>query len=517
MSRQRVLANWKRIDESTRARERFDFILEGAGLGAWDWDLTTDQVNFDRRWCEMLGLDFQTTPQCFSTWSERVHRDDLAGALEDVSRHLAGETSRYENVHRMRHADGHWIHILDTGRVSGRDASGRPVRFTGTHFDISRQKQIELELRRTTLQLEDAQSVASIGSWEFDVESGAITWSRQMFEFFPERWEDGPPTYERHASTIHPDDRPLFLSTIAAALGDGKPYDFRYRCEKEGRTRWLEGRGRAVLDDSQRVIGLRGTCRDITDQVELERSLELARQKSMQSSKFVSLGEMAAGVAHEINNPLAIIGGRADQLTEMILSGSATPESSLAALESIRRTTDRIGKIVRGLRAFSRNAEGDPMTENPLRTLIEESLELCRERFKHHEITLRVEGNADAVVSCRPAQIAQIVMNLLSNSFDAVVGQNERWVLLESGETPEGAVFLSVTDSGPGIPSHLAEKIMLPFFTTKDVGKGTGLGLSVSKGIAEDHGGRLWFDASSAHTRLVLELPLVRRGSLSAA
>jgi PAS domain S-box-containing protein len=117
--------------------DRLDLALEGAGLGIWDWDLRDDAVQFDRRWCEMLGLDHAVTAMHITTWSDRVHPDDLAGCHRDITAHIEGRSPRYENAHRMRHADGSWVHILDRGRISGRDDDGRPVRFTGTHFDIT--------------------------------------------------------------------------------------------------------------------------------------------------------------------------------------------------------------------------------------------------------------------------------------------------------------------------------------------------------------------------------------------
>ncbi|MBM4784464.1 MAG: PAS domain-containing protein [Archangiaceae bacterium] len=116
---------------------RLELALEGANLGVWDWDLTNDAVQFDRRWCEMLGLDHATTPQHLDTWRSRVHPDDLAGCYREVQAHLDGKTERYECLHRVRHANGEWRWILDRGRISARDATGKPTRFTGTHLDVT--------------------------------------------------------------------------------------------------------------------------------------------------------------------------------------------------------------------------------------------------------------------------------------------------------------------------------------------------------------------------------------------
>ncbi|MBL8935276.1 MAG: PAS domain-containing protein [Archangium sp.] len=116
---------------------RLELALEGANLGVWDWDLTTDAVQFDRRWCEMLGLEHATTPQHLDTWRLRVHPDDLPQCYREVQAHLEGKTERYECLHRVRHANGEWRSILDRGRISARDANGKPTRFTGTHLDVT--------------------------------------------------------------------------------------------------------------------------------------------------------------------------------------------------------------------------------------------------------------------------------------------------------------------------------------------------------------------------------------------
>lgn len=139
------------LDELTSAQllERLDLALEGANLGIWDWDLRDNSVQFDRRWCEMLGLDHTTTPMVLDTWSTLVHPDDIDGCYHDIRAHLEGATTRYENVHRMRHADGRWIYILDRGRIAGRDEQGNPIRFTGTHLDITA---IELAEQRARLE-----------------------------------------------------------------------------------------------------------------------------------------------------------------------------------------------------------------------------------------------------------------------------------------------------------------------------------------------------------------------------
>jgi PAS domain S-box-containing protein len=147
------------LDELTNDQllQRLNLALEGGTLGIWDWDLRDDSVQYDRRWCELLGLDHRATPMTLETWSQRVHPDDHDACLREIAAHVAGTTDRYENVHRMRHANGEWRYILDRGRVSGRDADGRPIRMTGTYLDVT-----ERERARRHHDLEDDATIATL-------------------------------------------------------------------------------------------------------------------------------------------------------------------------------------------------------------------------------------------------------------------------------------------------------------------------------------------------------------------
>ena len=176
-------------------------------------------------------------------------------------------------------------------------------------------------------------------------------------------------------------------------------------------------------------------------------------------------------------------------------------------LEIITQTTNRISKIISGLHSFSRNAVKDPMTKKSLNKIIDETLVLCTEKFKYNGVDLQITADPDCIVNCRPAQLSQVILNLLNNSFDAVVNDMEKWVKIELLDKKDDGFLVIISDSGKGIPKAIAEKIMQPFFTTKEVGKGTGLGLSISKGIIEDHGGVLSIDAQSANTKFVIKLP----------
>lgn len=251
---------------------------------------------------------------------------------------------------------------------------------------------------------------------------------------------------------------------------------------------------------------------DITQRMLMEAQIEASKEQLVASARLSALGMMAGGIAHEINNPLAIIHAMASDLTELAEEGSVTPQVVARKSAVIRQTVERVAKIVKSMRQISREGVGDPLRPTPLGKIVAETLEICRAKFKANGVELFLpHAILDVSVPCREVQIAQALLNLLQNAFDAVLDQEgERWVRLEV-ENGDGSVALLVTDSGPGIPPEIRSRISEPFFTTKPVGKGTGLGLSLSKTIAEDHGGSLEYSEDHGHTRFSLVLPVAGR------
>lgn len=235
--------------------------------------------------------------------------------------------------------------------------------------------------------------------------------------------------------------------------------------------------------------------------------LENRRKMAIHTAKLSSLGEMAAGIAHEINNPLAVISTRTMQLRRQIDRNQFEAESFKDSLNKINITVDRIAKIIRGLKSFSRNADNDAFAQTPLPLIVENALELCNERFRHQLVILKVDPIPNVLIDCREAQLVQVILNILSNAYDAVENLKEKWVHLTFHVNKFQVVTVTITDSGQGIPEKVAHKIMQPFFTTKEIGKGTGLGLSISKGIIEDHKGKIFLDQSTPNTTFVLALP----------
>jgi len=330
-------------------------ILQASDLGVWDWDLQTNIVNFDERWCQMLGRKPQEVTPLLSSFHELVHPDDLPRVMKHASDYVAGINNKFDTKFLMKHKQGHWVHIHGKGRIIKTDSQNKPLRFMGTHSDV-------------------------------------------------------------------------------------------------------------------------------TEEVRIQKEIENQKSKLFHQSKLASLGEMSAGIAHEVNNPLAIIAGSAELLTKF----KDNPEKFNAKLDSIFKSCQRISKILNGLKKFSRSAERTVLKSFNLSQIIDEVIILTEMKASRSLTKVTKECPPEILINCDDLSMEQVLINLINNAIDATKNNEERWVKITVHEQ-ENQIYLRVIDSGPTIPQDLEEKIFDPFFTTKKVGDGTGLGLSITKGILEEH------------------------------
>jgi PAS domain S-box-containing protein len=261
-----------------------------------------------------------------------------------------------------------------------------------------------------------------------------------------------------------------------------------------------------VIDHMKYLLGI---SFDITEQKSLEKELETEKMINFQNSKLASLGEMASGIAHEINNPLTLLQTYNLVIGKMLKTNDykKLPET----LEKIEKGINRIAKIVSSMKSISRNTIENRPENTSLNHIIDEVKQISGNKFDEFDIKLLIENNlqGDVLVCCRSAQIEQILINLLSNAIRITQDQKEKWVKMKLRKNANN-VFIHVIDPGKGIPKEVEEKLFQPFFTTTEIGEGTGLGLSISRNIAKQHNGNLEFLFDGSNTNFVLTLPMAQ-------
>lgn len=252
-----------------------------------------------------------------------------------------------------------------------------------------------------------------------------------------------------------------------------------------------------------KLYGFIGVARDVTEENAIREALEVEKAKSLHSAKLASLGEMAAGIAHEINNPLAMIYGS----IELIETHRHDDERFQRKLEIIRKASSRIEKIVKGLQKFARTTGKHDARPADLHAIIQDALVLINARARQFGVEIRYEVHEPIWIRCDALEIEQVIINLLQNGIDAVKNTSARWIRVSATASGNFAI-LKVTDAGRGIPAHIEPKLFQPFFTTKPVGEGTGLGLSIVKGILDEHGAGIRVGQDGGNTCFEVRLPV---------
>lgn len=246
------------------------------------------------------------------------------------------------------------------------------------------------------------------------------------------------------------------------------------------------------------------------DVSELQRVQDLISELQRQVNsvtRLATLGEVAAGMTHEINNPVTVIMGSAYALRDELTTSKIAEPRFTEFLDLIEKAAQHIGLLIEGTRTLAHAEVDPPMTHVRVAAIVADAVALCGEKTKKKQVKLTVEVDPNLELDCRVTEILQVLINLISNACDALEGKTERWIKVAARGCPDDMVQLSVTDSGPGIPAATRAKIFQPFFTTKSADQGTGLGLSIAKTIADRHGGSIFVDGECANTRFVIDLP----------
>jgi PAS domain S-box-containing protein len=510
----------ERIEAQAKLREseeRFRTMADAAPVMIWISAPDKRCIFFNKVWLDFTGRTMEQ--ELGNGWAEGVHPDDLDRCLAIYSSSFEARRS-FQMEYRLRRADGEYRWLLDNGVPRfARDSVFEG--YIGSCIDITERKheeELSEALQREREKLAEARGMErfQLSFEEAPVGMALIRrdglWLRVNRALCEMTGHTESELISHDPEITHPDDRAkeaLLLHRLRSGALTAGSLEERYLHKQGNPIQVLLSMAVVERDESGLPVYFVAHVQDLTERKRVEQELEASRAQMVTSSRLSALGMMAGGIAHEINTPLGVIHASAENMFRMLKSGSVQVPAILKNCNRITQTADRIEKIVRSLRHIAREGSADEFRETPVPDIVDETLALCAERFRIHNIRLTVPNVVPAVViSCRETQISQILLNLLQNAFDELVDRTgDRWVELDVTLCPPWIVF-SVRDNGPGIPPENRAHIMEPFFTTKPVGKGTGLGLSISRSIALEHGGALELDPDSPHTCFVLKIPL---------
>jgi two-component system, cell cycle sensor histidine kinase and response regulator CckA len=445
-------------------------------------------------YCNATWLAFTGRPleqEIGDGWTDAVHPGDLQRYLAQYWEHFARREG-FETEVRLRRHDGVLRHVY-VRAAPYQDPHGAFAGFLADCFDNSDVRELDVFSGGTEF-FEMSLDLLSISTFDGYFKRVNPSWTKALGWSTEELM--GRPLIE----FVHPEDR---AATLAGREGlkANEPLiglNNRYMC-KDGTYRWLEWRSVGHLE--REVVY--GVARDVTKQREAERVLQEAKdlQERMQrqlilSDRLASVGMLAAGVAHEINNPLAYVVANLDLLQEEIgeAVGAPTPPALVEWLEAVREAregSDRIRKIVRGLKTLSR-AEEERRSVVELRPVLELSVNMAFNEIRHRARLVKDYGETP-LVEVDDARLGQVFINLIVNAAQAIPeGDSEaNEIRIVTFTDTLGRAVIEVLDTGPGIPASLIGRVFDPFFTTKPIGVGTGLGLSICHSIVTSMGGEI--------------------------
>lgn len=380
--------------------------------------------------------------------------------------------------------------------------------------DISERKQTVQALQESENNLRKAQRVAHVGSWVWDIKANHLEWSDEMYHIFGiEKEKFRGILSDVIKQVIHPDDRAAVEQSNASVTEQGKPIPLEYRViwpDGTVRTVWAEA-GEIIVDEAGTPAILTGIVQDITEQRQAEEDRAKLKSQLQQSQKLESLGTLAGGVAHDMNNVLGAILGLASAHIGNQPYGSPLHK----ALDTICKATERGGKMVKSLLSFARQTPAE-INKLDINTILKEEVTLL-ERTTLAKVRLEM----DLEVDLRPilgdaSALTHAFMNLCVNAVDAMPENGT--LTLHSRNVDNDWIEIVVEDTGTGMPKEVLDKALDPFFTTKGTGKGTGLGLSMVFNTVKAHRGQMEIESELGHgTRVRLRFPVFDKESQATA
>ncbi len=490
-----------RAEEALRKKEQS--LAEAqriAHLGNWDWNIVTNDLAWSDEVYRIFGLKPQEFGATYDAFLESVHPDDRESVKEAVNRSLVDPNVHYSIEHRVIRPDGTQRVVHERGEVTF-DEGGRPIRMIGTVHDITERKRVEEALResRNFLQsvidgIPDPTMVIGrdyrvlLANRAAQTLAGGDPVQRELRCFQVLHRRDSP-------CDELPDYCPLavVVQTKKLAVVMHKHYDDKRR------EIIVEANAAPILDAAGEVIQIIKSCRDVSERLRTEEEARKLREELAHVARAATMGELAASLAHELNQPLTAISSNARAAQRFMERTPPDLDEVRAALDDIVKDDRRAGEVIRHLRALLKKGELE-RTPLDINEVVEEIVSLLYSEAVVKGVIMRMELERDLPrASGDRIQLQQVIMNLMMNGMEAMgeVEADSRELVVKTFRHDPETVRVSVQDAGIGLDDGKMEKLFTPFFTTKT--EGMGMGLAISRSIIEAHGGKLWATNNPDH------------------
>jgi PAS domain S-box-containing protein len=459
--------------------------------GSWVYRISSGRSFWSLELFQIFGFDAKGKKPALSALLERVHPEDRLDVQSKIDRAVR-ERRGCEHGYRLLFLDGSIKHIhavLDPVA----DRSSEVYEIVGTATDITEQIRGETELRRSEAYLAEAQRISHTGCWARNPISGALFWSQEEWRIFGLDPEKTKLSYELFLQMIHPEDRRYVEETSKQAVEEAKGYEIPFRVVlRDGSIKYIHSVGKPFFEADGKVTEYIGVSMDVTERKRDEEALQLAQAELARIARLTTIGELAASIAHEINQPLAAV--HANSLAAARWLGAEVPNvfEATQALQDISRDARRASDVIGRIRALLKDQKPTYVALD-VNDVIREVIAIIQSALRARGVSIRTDLSATLPAARGDrVQLQQVILNLIMNGVDAMTLVTDRppMLRLESRIDPSGNVLVAVDDTGAGLETALLDRIFEPLFTTK--AHGMGMGLAICKSIVESHGGRIW-------------------------
>ena len=499
----------KRAEEAFRAsEERFRRYFELGLIGMAMTSPTKEILEVNDEICRILG--YKRSELLQKTWAEMTHPDDLAADVAQFNRVMVGEIDGYTMDKRWIRKDGAIIDSTMSARCM-RCADGSVEYFVAFVLDTTERKRAEEKLRRSEANLAEGQRISQTGSWSTNLSTGEIYCSQELLRIVGLPTE-GMVSREMFLDVVHPEDRKDVRQAFDHAVSIKSKYENRYRIVgPDGEIKYIHVISHPVFEESGEAKEYVGTVIDITESKRAEERLQNAQADLAHVTRLTTMVELAASIAHEINQPLGAVVNNSNVALRLAKEANESRDELMDVLSDIVNDANRASAIIARIRAVMRKSAPE-RTPLQLKDVVADVLALAQHKFTEHRIEVRTVLSEDLPsVSGDRIQLQQVLLNLVMNAIDAMSDMDEgRRILTIGGQRDDLAgqpsVLIAVRDFGNGFNPEDNERLFDAFYTTKS--NGMGMGLRISRSIAEAHGGRLWAQANAdAGATFLLALP----------